>query len=96
MAQETNHREDKQAKPFALTVERMEFGQWNPVLSSTGIAGHTEIIQPGMNLGFQFTLDKAGQYRLSAHYTLADYPSSSCTILSSAIEIQSKPFSVTN
>lgn len=96
MAQETNHREDKQAQPFALTVERMAFGQWNPVLSSAGIAGHTQIIQPGMNLGFQFTLDKTGQYRLSAQYVPGDSPSSNCTIPSHATEVKSKPFSVTD
>lgn len=94
---EEEHREDRQAQPFAFSVERLQQGEWTTVLTTLGrSSGHTQVIKPGENIGFPFTLRETGQYRLVLQYWLMDNPPTNCADLHNGTEVKSKPFSVSD
>src|SRR5262249_8507546 len=76
---EEQQREDRQAQPFPFSVERLQQCEWMTVLTTSGKgSGYAQVIKPGENFGFPFTVEETGQYRLVLQYWLMDNPRAAC------------------
>lgn len=96
LEQDEMHREDRRPQPWPFYVERFQSGTWTGVPTRRKTSGRTEVIEPGANLGFSFSVSEEGQYRLTLQYWPGDNRNGNCADLGARGQVKSKTFQVTD